>query len=437
MQPTRQAIAKVAVFLLLFVFVCSGVGNGYSVLTHEEMIDLLWKDQLRPLLLKRFPQASDEDMKQAHAYAYGGSLVQDMGYYPFGSKYFSDLVHYLRTGDFVLALIQDSSDLNEYAFALGALAHYAADNSGHPTINHVVALSFPKLRRKYGEEVTYADDPKAHIRTEFGFDMVQVARNRYTSDTFHDFIGFNVSKPLLERAFAQTYGLELKDVIPNEDLAIGTFRRAISKIIPEMTRVALLSRRKEIVRDTPNFNEKEFLYYLSRTKYQKEWGNGYRKPGVGSRILAFFLKIVPKVGPFKAVAFKIPTTQTEDMYIKSINKTVDDYAAQLREERAGHLKLADLDFDTGRPTGAGEYPLADKTYAHLLDDLAKRNFDQAPPELRKNILSFYANPNAQVVTKKNAKAWRTTQEELDKLKAMSTEHAVDTASTIVPVQDVD
>ncbi|HXM22142.1 MAG TPA: zinc dependent phospholipase C family protein [Terriglobales bacterium] len=432
MQPTRQAIAKVAVFLLLFVFVCSGVGNGYSVLTHEEMIDLLWKDQLRPLLLKRFPQASDEDMKQAHAYAYGGSLVQDMGYYPFGSKYFSDLVHYLRTGDFVLALIQDSSDLNEYAFALGALAHYAADNSGHPTINHVVALSFPKLRRKYGEEVTYADDPKAHIRTEFGFDMVQVAKNRYTSDTFHDFIGFNVSKPLLERAFAQTYGLELKDVIPNEDLAIGTFRRAISKIIPEMTRVALLSRRKEIVRDTPNFNEKEFLYHLSRAKYQREWGNGYRKPGAGTRVLAFFLKIVPKVGPFKALAFKIPTTQTEDMYIKSINKTVDDYGALLREQKAGQLTIADLDFDTGRETRAGEYSLADKTYAHLLDDLAKHNFAQASPQLRQNILSFYADGNAPIATKKNAKAWRITKEELDKLKAGNADHSVDTASTLAP-----
>jgi hypothetical protein len=434
MRPTRKVLVKVAAFLL-FVLLCSAAGNGYSVLTHEEMIDLLWKDQLRALLLNRFPQASEEDLKQAHAYAYGGSMVQDMGYYPFGSKYFSDLVHYVRSGDFVSALIQDSSDINEYAFALGALAHYAADNSGHPTINHVVALSFPKLRKKYGDEVTYVDDPKAHIRTEFGFDMVQVAKNRYTSDNFHDFIGFNVSKTLLERAFVQTYGLQLHDVIPNEDLAIGTFRRAISKIIPEMTRVALLSRRKEIVRDTPNFNEKEFLYDLSRAKYQKEWGTGYRKPGVGTRLLAFFLKIVPKVGPFKALAFKIPTTQAEDMYVKSINKTVDDYGALLREQKAGQLTIADLDFDTGRETRAGEYSLADKTYAHLLDDLAKHNFDQASPELRQNILSFYADVNAPIATKKNAKAWRITQEELNKLKESNLDRSVASASTSAPVQE--
>lgn len=402
--------------LFLVLFLGSGLSNGYSVLTHEEIVDLLWKDQLRPLLVTRFPQASEEDLKEAHAYAYGGSLIQDMGYYPFGSKYFSDLVHYVRTGDFVAALIQQSSDLEEYSFALGALAHYAADNSGHPTINRVVAIEFPKLRKKYGAEVTYNDDPRAHIRTEFGFDLVQVAKNRYTSDRYHDFIGFNVCPTLLERAFLQTYGLRLQDVIPDEGLAIGTFRRAISTVIPEMTRVALLSRRKELVRDTPNFNERKFLYHLSRASYQKEWGSGYRKPGTGTRVLAFFLKIVPKIGPFKALAFKIPTIQTEDMYVKSINKTTDDYAALLRAQKEGQLRLRNLDCDTGRDTRAGEYSLADKTYARLLDDLAKHDFGQVSPQLRENVLTFYASPDAPVQTKRNKKDWRTTLEELDKLK---------------------
>ncbi len=156
------------------------------MLTHEQVVDLLWKDQIQPLLLRRFPHATPEDLRKAHAYAYGGCVLQDMGYYPFGNKFFSDLVHYVRSGDFVEHLLKDSSDLNEYAFALGALTHYAADNSGHPTINHIVAIEFPRLKKKYGDSVTYAEDPKAHIRAEFGFDMVQVAKNRYTSDRYHD-----------------------------------------------------------------------------------------------------------------------------------------------------------------------------------------------------------------------------------------------------------
>jgi len=412
-----QSVFTRIITCLAAIFLCSVLGNSYSVLTHEEVVDLLWKDKLQPLLLSRFPQATREELKQAHAYAYGGSVIQDMGYYPFGNKYFSDLVHYVRTGDFVAALAEQSSDLNEYAFALGALAHYASDNSGHPTINRVVAIEFPKLRQKYGPEVTYEDDPKAHIRTEFGFDMVQVAKNRYTPEAYHDFIGFNISRPVLERAFLETYGLRLQEIIPDEDLAIGTFRRAVSEVIPEMTRGALRSRRKEIVRDTPNFNEKKFLYHLSRTDYEKEWNHDFRRPGIGARLIALFLKIVPKVGPFKALDFKIPTTATEDMYIKSVNQTVAGYAALLRRQSEGHVGLANLDYDTGRETRIGEYSLADKAYAHLLDDLSKQGFDHVSVELRANILAFYAGPQLPATPVKSTKSWRKVMSELDQLKA--------------------
>jgi hypothetical protein len=390
---------------------------AYSVLTHEEVVDLLWQDTIQPLLLKRFPSATPDDLKKAHAFAYGGCLVQDMGYYPFGNKYFSDLTHYVRSGDFIVNLIHESSDLNEYAFALGALAHYSADNMGHPTVNESVGLLFPDLRKKYGNEVTYVENPKAHIRTEFGFDMVQVAKNRYTSDRYHDFIGFEVSKPVLERAFQDTYGIPLKEVIPKEDLAIGTFRRAISKIVPEMTRVALLARNKQLVAETPNFNAKKFRYYLSRANYQREWGKGYRRPGFGTRVLAFFLKFVPKVGPFKALDFKIPTRQTEDLYIASVNRTLDNYKSVLREVKANDLQLTNTDFDTGRVTHAGEYELTDKTYAHLLDQLSKDDFKQVTPDLRQNILTFYKDPGAPLTTKADRAAWDKLQEELQRLKA--------------------
>jgi hypothetical protein len=392
-------------------------GEGYSVLTHEQIIDLAWENQLQPMLLQRFPGSTPEQLTEAHAYAYGGSMVQDMGYYPFGNKYFSDLVHYVRSGDFVLALLRDSSTLNEYSFALGALAHYAADNSGHPTINQVTSLEFPKLRRKYGAETTYYDDPKAHIRTEFGFDMVQVAKNRYTSDRYHDFIGFEVSQDLLKRAFQDTYSIPLDSVLSNMDLSIGTFRRSVSKIIPEMTKVALISRHDVIVKETPNFQKKKFLYNLSRSDYEKQWGTIYRRPGVGARILAFFFKLIPKFGPLNALNFKIPSQHAEDLYIASVNKTVQDYDHLLSEARAGEIDLPNRDFDTGKKTKAGEYVLTDRTYARLLDDLAKHNFDQATPELRANILDFYADTSAPIETKKNKKAWARTLDELAKLKA--------------------
>jgi hypothetical protein len=342
-------------------------------------------------------------------------MIQDMGYYPFGNKFFSDLLHYVRSGDFVMNLIDESVDLNQYAFALGALAHYASDNAGHPTVNHVVAIEFPNLRKKYGDVVTYANDPKAHIRTEFGFDMVQVAKNRYTSDSYHDFIGFEVSERLLNRVFKKTYGLNMEDVIEDEDLAIGTFRWSVSQAIPGMTRVALLSRREAMVQEDPNFDRKKFLFNISRTKFEKQWGNEYRRPGFGARVLAFFLKIFPKVGPFKAVKFKIPTAQGEDLYLASVNRTVDRYREELQAVAEDRLRLKNLDCDTGNPTQPGEYTLSDTTYAKLIDKLDDQGFDQAPHDVQENILQYFSHADPKFSNRKEQKTWARARRKVESL----------------------
>jgi hypothetical protein len=340
-----------------------------------------------------------------------------MGYYPFGKKFFSDLVHYVRTGDFVEALLRDSSNLNEYAFALGALAHYSSDNIGHPVINQITAIEFPKLRAKFGKEVTYADDHKAHFRTEFGFVLVQLAKNRYTSDRYHDFIGFEIAKPVLDRAFQETYGLTLREVLGDEDLAIGSFRRAVSKFIPAMTRVALLNKRADWVAESKTSSRQKFLYHITRSNYEKEWGKGYRRPGIGSRILAFLLRLIPKVGPATALDFKVPSQRTEDMYIKSVDSTIDNYNGLLREVGRNELKLQDKDFDTGRETAPGEYSLTDATYAKLLDEHSKHQFKEITPELRDNILAFYAHaPEAKM---RKEKSWKRAEVQLGRLKAWS------------------
>jgi len=416
-------VIRTMVASLLVVFGLSQVGHGYSILTHEEIVDLLWADQLKPLLKQKFPAATEEELRKAHAYAYGGCLIQDMGYYPFGNKVFSDLVHYVRSGDFVEALLAESTDINEYAFSLGAMAHYAADIVGHPVVNAAVGREFPELRKKYGPIVTYAQNNKAHIRTEFGFDVVQVAKQRYNSDAYHDFIGFEVAKPVLERAFLKTYGISLGDVFGNVDLSIGTFRWAVSRAIPEMTRVALLTKKDEMVKENPSFAKDKFLYNLKRSEYEKEFGKTYRKPGLGAKIMAVIFKIIPKVGPFKAIAFKMPNPDTETQYLNSVNKTVDQYRAYLRDWRDGKLQLANMDFDTGKSTEPGEYRLTDETYAKLLDKLTKEKFAGMLPDLRGNILAFYQNPSAPNFTKKKHDKWKKVQEELGALKATSATQA--------------
>jgi hypothetical protein len=412
-------LAARALAVLLVVLVCSGGMSAYSVLTHEQIIDLVWSSQIQPLLLKRYPGLTEDQIREAHAYAYGGAVIQDLGYYPFGSGEFSDLVHYVRSGDFVQELLLESQDVNEYAFALGALSHYASDIAGHPAVNQAVAIEYPKLRAKYGKSVRYAQDKKAHMRTEFGFDTVQVAKNRYASQQYHDFIGFEVSKSLLERVFPVVYGLELKDVLTHEDMAVGSYRWAISRIIPQMTQVALQINKKELMTETSNVSKQTFLYRLSRSDYEKQWGKDYKKPGFGTRILSTLFRFLPKIGPFKGLAFNNPTAQTEDIYIKSINTTVDQYRVLLEQVRTDTVVLSNYDLDTGQPTKPAEYSLGDETYAKLLSQLSERKFNLTTPELRDNILSFYSDLLAPIETKRNRDDWKGVLSGLDQLKAMT------------------
>jgi hypothetical protein len=416
----RLRLMQQTAALLLAVLMCNGVVSAYSVLTHEEIVDLLWTDEIRPLLLKKYPGLSEDQLTQAHAYAYGGAVIQDLGYYPFGSKEFSDLVHYVRSGDFVVELLVDSQDVNEYAFALGALSHYAADIAGHPAVNLAVAIEYPKLRAKYGKSVRYAQDKTAHLKIEFGFDTAQVAKNRYASRQYHDFIGFEVSKPLLERVFPVVYGVELKDVLTHEELAVGSYRFAVSRLIPRMTEVALQTHKKDLMRETPNFAKRKFLYRLSRSAYEKQWGKDYVKPGVGTRILSTLLRYMPRVGPFKGLAFKSPTPQTEDLYFKSINTTVDQYRILLEAERIDKLVLPNFDFDSGNPTKAAEYSLTDDAYAKLLGQLAAGKFSRTTPALRANMLLFYSDLSVPIETKKNPARWQSVLTSLDQLNSTPT-----------------
>jgi hypothetical protein len=345
-----------------------------------------------------------------------------MGYYPFGSKFFTDLAHYVRSGDFIEALIAESQNLEEYAFALGALAHYSADNNGHAKgTNRAVPVVYPKLRAKYGDVVTYAEDPTSHIKVEFGFDIVQVARGHYAPDAYHDFIGFKVSKEVLQRAFVKTYGIELKDVFASLDLAISTYRRTVSGLIPEMTKVAWELKKDEIEKNSPGITREKFIYNLSRADYEKEYGRDYEKPGFGAKMTAWFVRVVPKVGPFKALAFKVPTPEAERLFMESFNATLDLYRTTLGQVHGQKLDLQNTDFDTGKPTRAGEYKLADESYAKLLEKLEKDDFKTISPELRREILAFYSDLSAPIATKKDKDDWQDTLRALDKLKAMQAE----------------
>ena len=363
---------------------------AYSVLAHEAIIDAEWTQQIVPLLRARFPAATSDELDRARGFAYGGSVIQDLGYYPFGEHFFSNVLHYVRTGDFVERMIADARDVNEYAFALGALAHYAADNTGHPeAINRAVPIIFPKLRAKYGDRVLYAQAPKEHVIVEFSFDVVQTAAGRYGPEAYARFIGFDVAQPLLERAFREEYGLPIKDVFPDIDRSIGTYRFSVSQLIPAITSSAWKEKRDEIEQLIPGVERSHFVFTFSRADYEKAYGTRYERPGWFARFLGFLYRLLPKIGPLKPLSFEAPTPTAESYFLSSLVAARGRYRDELVALHRGRLDLSNTDFDTGRPTRHGEYPLADDTYAELTERLAEQGFDTAPDAMRRDLIAFY------------------------------------------------
>ena len=420
----RKSIA-IVLFPLLLGFVAEV--HAYSVLSHEALIDAAWDTGIVPQLRKRFPNATPDQLREAHGYAYGGAIIQDLGYYPHGSHYFSDLVHYVRSGDFIVALIRDSQDLDEYAFALGSLAHYAADNDGHRVaVNRAVPILYPHLRKKYSDVVTYEDNPAAHLKTEFGFDVLEVAKERYAPDSYHNFIGFGVSKALLERAFQETYSLPLRSVFNDLDNAIGSYRYSIHTVIPTATKVAWVLKKKEIQKSLPGTTRRKFIYNLSRASFEKEWDKNYQRPGFGTRFIAFIIELIPKVGPLKALTFHTPTPETEKLFMASFNAALDDYRRLLVELGDRRLNLPNRNFDTGSAIQPGTYFLQDDAYARLLNQQAQDHFLQTSPGLRSDILAYFSS--RQLTAKlskvkkdkmeKKAVDWKKVPQEVEALKSL-------------------
>ena len=388
-----------------WLFICSFfcipfTSKAYSVLTHEAIVDALWEKSMRPLLILHYPGVSEVQLKAAHAYAYGGSIAPDMGYFPFGSRLFTDLVHYVRSGDFTDALLNDATDVNEYAFALGFLCHYMADKSGHfIATNRCVPIVYPSLKLKFGDVVTYAEDKVSHKRTEFAFDVLQTAKGNYASQAYHDFIGFSIPRSLLERAFRETYGLELSSVFVNFSLAVNTLRWSVMSLLPVLTRSAWVIKKDEILTLQPTATSRTFRYKMNKANYYQEPGKRKHNPGIFANVLSWLIRVLPKIGPLQTLKIVTPGPVAEKLFIQSFDSVLVSCSSSMNQLSAGNIKLSNIDFDTGIQTAPGEYKLADIAYGSLLVRLRKKDFNQTNTALRNSLLEFYSNPQVKLAAK--------------------------------------
>jgi hypothetical protein len=221
---------------------------------------------------------------------------------------------------------------------------------------------------------------------------------------------------LLEQAFQETYGLDLKSVLSDEEKVLGSYRYDVSQLLPRATRIAWSLKKDQILKDQPSMTKRTFLYNLSRASYQKNWGNKYQPPTLGERFIAFLVRILPKIGPLKVLQLRTPTPEAERMFEASFNASLLRYRKLLDNVAAGQLDLPNDNFDTGEVTGPGIYRLNDETQAELLDALARQGFSSASSGAWTELLEFFANPDAPYAIKSKPKEWTKVQVELEQLR---------------------
>lgn len=407
--------------LVVVLLAFSRVGLSYSVQTHEQLIDLTWKRSIRPLLLQRFPNLTEAQLQEAHAYAYGGSAIQDLGYYPFGNPLLSDLTHYVRPGDFVLALVRNAHNADELAFAIGALSHYIGDTIGHSeAINEAVSIEFPKLGKKYGSVVTYAEGEHPHVRTEFAFDVNEISEHHFAPSAYLKHVGLAVPIPLLRRALFQTYGIDLYQIIGHRRPVLRGYSFAVRSFLPRIAYAEVLLHRKSFPPDDTGPESVKLNKDLAQSDFENGWDQYRKKPGIGTHLLAGVLFILPPIGPLSDAAIRGPNAHTQELYVKSVNRST----AVLRHILAnfGYVNsyIPNRDLDTGAKVKPGAYRLTDQTYAKLLARITRDPSKPVPSGLKENIASYYSNPAAPICTKKKPAKWAQVQAELKLLQTMPT-----------------
>jgi hypothetical protein len=380
---------RIVALLLLAVLAAPAPADAFSVLAHQAVVDRSWDGTIAPEIRRRFPAAA-LDADRARSFAYGGSHVADLGYFPLGDTLFTELLHYVRTGDFIRALLAAARDPNEYAFALGALAHYVADTTGHPeATNKIVAQLYPELREEFGERVTYADDHGAHLQTEFRFDVLQMARAKGGQDLLHHSLQFEVATRPLDEAFHQTYGLRLDDLFESTDAAILTYRWAFRGMIHEATGIAWELYRAQIQELDPTMTPAGFVYDLSRKDFEREFGDAYARPGYFARFVGFLTKLVPDVGPLRRAIFKPLPPEVQREFLTTLDRVVARYQSTVKSLAAKHPDLPAVNLDTGATIAHGDYPPADEAYQGLVEKLAGRDAAAVSAALRADLRRFY------------------------------------------------
>jgi hypothetical protein len=323
------------------------------------------------------------------------------------------------------------------AFAIGALSHYLGDTIGHAeAINPAVGTEFPALAARYGPNVNFAEGEHQHVRAEFAFDINEIAKHRLAPEGYLNRIGFAIPVPLLARAFYDTYGLDIGEILGNHRPTLKGYRYSVRTLLPRVAYAETLLNRRQMPPDAPSPALDELNRQIAALAAEDHWERYRTHAGIGTHLLAGVIFILPKIGPLSDLSLRGPTPQTEQKYIDSLVLTTETLRQKLAHATTSD-GLTNKDLDTGDIIRPGTYRLCDLTYADLLHQIARAPTTPIPFGMKRDLLAYFTDPEKAIYLARDAKKFARMKAELPILAGISTHAAYpDTAFLPEPAADL-
>ena len=388
----RSDVPRLAAFLIAssLLLIVPADGRAFSVTAHQGVVDQAWGLTLVPLIRQRFPNATDRELTEAHAYARGGSISPILVLSARESFVFRPAA--LRSHRrFRQPSVNWGQLSGRICVRLGMLGHYEAPAGIRKRPIFRCPSSIPSSSRNTATPSPMRTHPRAPTNS------IRCAAGRSSqrnTDLFEHSIDFKVPRDALERAFAETYGLQLNDLFDNYDIAIYTYRWGFRTIINEGTGIAWALYRKDIESNEPGVTSKEFVREISRGDFERQFGKAFLEPGYLPRFVGFLGTLVPDVGPLKRLPFKPLPDSVQKLYFRAYRHASERYVHEVAAICANKAWLENINLDTGRADKSGEYAPADEAWVDLLELHDKSHFANVRDDLASDFRAHFRDRNA-------------------------------------------
>jgi len=215
---------------------------------------------INALLLKKIPAGKPRRIEQAQAYAYGGAIIQDSWLLPIRQPLFKR-PHAFTSAAAISskALLARRQGCPRVRFSPSVRSRITLRTTtviaSAPTEPFPICYRPPEEIRR--QRFVLRTTGWRHVKTDLVSTSTKSAE-RYAPDSYHDFIGFEVSRPVFEQAFRETYALSER-VLCERKTKFSSYRHDVSSI---QSHASPGTSRKTIKDDIQNATKRKFLFNL-------------------------------------------------------------------------------------------------------------------------------------------------------------------------------